>query len=376
MPANIFKKTGKVNELFSDERILYPEFIPERLPHRDPEIESMVFAFKPVASGKKPSNVVLLGPSGTGKTVCAKFVVNQLEEFTGRAKKIYVNCFEFNTRSSVLIKIVNALGVPLPRRGLAGDETFSRLLECLKKSNAVPIVVLDEVDQLLRNADGSGVLYDLLRMSEFQENRVGLIIISNDFSLAARLDPRVKSSLVEEKILFEPYTVKQLKDILNERAENAFFPGALEKESLDLAAAHAAKTGGDARIAIELLLKAGRLAEKENAETVSSLHVKKAMGRLSDTPAKKSVPFLGEMEKKILKLLLEGGEFSTGELHRLYSQKSGKKVSLRHFSSALSGLSSRGLIEAEKVVEGMKGKTRKISLKAGKETVQEALRGK
>ena len=38
------------------------------------------------------------------------------------------------------------------------------------------------------------------------------------------LDPRVKSSLSEEEVLFPPYNALQIQDILKKRSEKAFKP--------------------------------------------------------------------------------------------------------------------------------------------------------
>ena len=143
MPKNIFEKSAAENAVFRDEKFLYPEFVPERLLRREREIESIVFAFTPVLKGKKPQNVFLAGPTGCGKTAVSKFVLKELEEYTDRAKAIYINCFEFNSRHSVLSKIANFVGSPTPRRGVATDEIYSQFLSALKKSGFVPIIILD-----------------------------------------------------------------------------------------------------------------------------------------------------------------------------------------------------------------------------------------
>ena len=78
---NIFDSKSEYS-LFKDERFLYPEFVPERLPFRDEEISELVYCLKPATQGKKPTNVFVFGKPGTGKTVALKFVLNELEEFS------------------------------------------------------------------------------------------------------------------------------------------------------------------------------------------------------------------------------------------------------------------------------------------------------
>ena len=107
MPGNVFAKKIKAYEIFKDERFLYPEFVPERMPFREPEVDGLVFSLQPVLQGKKPQNVFVCGKTGTGKTATVKFVLNELQQYSDRAKGLYINCFQLNTRHSILTQISN-----------------------------------------------------------------------------------------------------------------------------------------------------------------------------------------------------------------------------------------------------------------------------
>ena len=372
MERNIFSRNAGIHEIFKNEKVLYPEFIPERLPHRDREIDSLVYSFNPVIKGGKPINVSVFGPVGVGKTVTVKYVLNQLEEFTDRAKHLYVNCFEFNTRHSVLSKITAFLGRAIPRRGMATDETYSMFLEALEKSDFTPIIILDEVDQLFEKGEGSKLLYDLLRVFEYQKARIGIVMLSNNMTMNFNLDERVRSSFTEEKIVFNPYTPQQLKDILIDRAEQAFQKNVLHKDVIPLLAAKAAKSGGDCRTAIEALLKAGRLEEKENSKTVSVDHLRESFDSIESSPAKKVLKHLSEPEKNLLKILAQSSkELSSGELYEKYNE-SNDPLTIRRLREFVTKLSTLNIINAE-LNEG-RGKTRLISLKLSKNIVLDELK--
>src|SRR5205823_5745445 len=76
-----------------------------------------------------------------------------------------------------------------------------------RSAGEVTIIVLDEVDKL----KGDEVLYNLSRInSDLERNKVSVIGISNDLKFTEFLDPRVKSSLGEESMIFAPYDAKQL----------------------------------------------------------------------------------------------------------------------------------------------------------------------
>lgn len=364
MERNIFEKKGQLHDIFKDERFLYPEFLPEKLPHRDSEIDSLVFALKPVLAGKKPENVFVTGKSGTGKTVTIKFVLNELHEYSDRAKSLYINCFEFNTRHAVLSAVTNFLGMAVPRRGIATDEVYSRLLSALNNIDFTPIIVLDEVDQLFSDNDASRLFYDVLRVVEHGKNSFGLIFVSNDSAFLSKLDLRVKSSLGQETIAFNPYTPQQLKDILHERCQYAFHSNVLENEVINVAAGHAAKSNGDARIAIDCLLKAGREAERENALKVSVGHLKKAFLMVDSAPLKKAISFLNETEKIVLKILAESGEneIISGKLYEKYCSVAQEPLTLRRFRDIVSDLEKQGLLKTEEIMHEVKGRTRKITI--------------
>ncbi len=369
MPENIFATRGKEHSIFKDERFLYPEFVPERLPHRDAEIDSLVFALKPVTEKKKPQNSIVLGKSGTGKTVVVKYVLKELEEFSDSARSLYLNCFEFNTRHGILTEISNFLGEPTPRRGIATDEAYTRLLNALKRAAFTPIIVLDEVDQLMYGNEASKLFYDLLRVVEHEKARFGLVLISNDFSLSARLDSRVKSSLGQQSILFEPYSPQQLKDILRERAQYAFNANAIDAEAINVAAGHAAKLGGDARIAIECLLRAGRLAEKENASKLMPEHLKRVFAEVDAAGLRKYLDELSEHEKQLLLLIPSNSSINSGELFKQYKKSLRNPLTERSFRSMLSRLESLSLINAPFTAKGVRGRTRKVSLIVPKEAL-------
>lgn len=370
MPQNIFAEINE-SSIFKDERFLYPEYVPKKLPFRDAQIAEIAHALKPALRGGKPQNLFICGKSGTGKTVTAKYVLRELEEYTSKAKGIYINCFEFNTRNAILNKICLSLGRAVPRRGIATDEVYAELLNALKRASVVPIVVLDEVDQLASNKTISSLLYDLLRIVEHQDAHIGIIMISNNTELLAMLDSRVRSSLLSREIVFEPYTPVQLKEILKERAKHAFFEHVLDNDVINVAAAHAAKHNGDARIAIESLLIAGRIAERENAKKVMLAHLRKAFEQIKPRALQKAAPFLDEHEKKILTILCDHAELFSGILYKLYCKQVQEPVTERSFRKKLNRLAELNLIEAKVVEKGIRGRTRAIKLAQPKDAIKE-----
>ncbi len=359
MQKNLFAKSNKENSVFLDERYLYPEYIPDSLTYREKEVDSLVYCFEPILKARKPMNVFVAGPTGVGKTVSLKFVLKQLEDYSDRAKSIYLNCFEFNSRSAILNAIANFVGAALPRRGLATDEIFSKMLESMKKCGFTPIVILDEVDQLLISESGSKLLYDLLRIVEYEKQRIGIAMISNDLSLTSKFDSRVKSSFAEQTVIFDSYSPQQLKAILKSRVDLAFVKDSVSSEVIGLASAHAAKMGGDARIAIESLLSAGRIAEKENSKEVTLEHMYKAFEFVDSASLLKGISHLSVDEKILLRIIAENKNVNSGKIYEIYSSKKGE-LKERRLRDVLVLLEKKNYISSEQKNLGNKGKTKEF----------------
>ena len=353
--ANIFE-SQKFDGVFKDERFLYPEFVPQALPFRDGEISELVFCLKPATQGKRPTNVFVFGKPGTGKTVSLKFVLNELEEFSDRAKCLYINCFEFSSKQAIIAKITNTLGYAVADRGVGFDEVFSRFVAVLKSTKVVPIIVFDEAEQLLKDEQRKSLLYDLSRLPEQHKLSIGLVFISNDNFFLSHLDDRVRSSLGASSVPFEQYSPAELKEILLQRAKFAFNDFVLDNDVIPLCAAHAAKLGGDARIAVDLLLKAGRLAQRAGSKKVSVKQVRDSF--MQEKPVKvEVVSNLSEQEKEILVYLEKNADKSidSGVIYSAFE----KKYAERTLRFAISSLEAKHLIKTEKLVKG-RGTTRLI----------------
>jgi len=151
----------------------------------------------------------------------------------------------------------------------------------------------------------------------------------------------------------------------------AFQPNALDAETVNVAAAHAAKLGGDARIAIECLLRAGREAEKENAEKVTMQHLRKIFSEVDSRALQKAADFLTPDEKLILSLVPANSPIASGDLFGKYGKASKKPLTQRRFRTLISGLEKKNLVNAETAMKEPRGRTRMISLAFPKTRLEE-----
>jgi cell division control protein 6 len=336
---------------------LLPDFSPDQPLHRESQLQEISLALKPAVKNLRPDNLFLCGSPGAGKTTCAKHVIKQLSDYRPRVNCVYINCWENNTKLAVLNEIGRSIEIGFPRRGLASDEVFNRIIEFSKKSKAVNIIFLDEFDQLVYKKE-DGVVYDLTRAGENHGLNLSVGLISNDSHLLEKLDPRIASSLSAKKVEFQRYSPQQLKDILRERAKLCFRNGSWNEEVIALAAGHAAKLGGDCRVALRTLWRAARIAENEG-DTIKETHVRKAFENEKGSPQPQS-----EVEEKILQELAKEKSqqgITTGQLYEALPNYSERTV-----RTHLDNLISRGAVEAREVdgkEAGGRGRTRVVKLK-------------
>jgi len=65
--------------IFENKDVLRTSYTPDQLPHRRDQINDMATILVGALRGETPSNILIYGKTGTGKTASAKFVSNELE---------------------------------------------------------------------------------------------------------------------------------------------------------------------------------------------------------------------------------------------------------------------------------------------------------
>ena len=380
---DVFDRFLSNANIFNDREVLRHDYIPEKLPHRDKQIQCLGGIVAPVLRNSPCSNVFIYGKTGTGKTAVTKYVLNKL---TSRAQQLktsvevcYVNCRLAGTEYRVLSSLCDALDVKVPFTGIAVGEVFDRFKKGLDKQRKIFIVVLDEIDALIKTR-GDTLLYELTRINEtIRHGRTSIIGISNDLRFKEFLDPRVLSSLSEEEIVFRPYDAAELQDILWRRAKIAFSDGALIGSAVALCAALAAAEHGDARRALDLLRVAGELSEREGSDSVTEKHVREAEKRVEHDRIVEVLENLPVHSKLVLCSVYLLGKTKmtytiTGDIYEIYSELCDQygisSLTQRRVSGLISELDMIGLLNARVVSMGRHGRTKKIRLGIGRTPVR------
>jgi len=372
----IFERVLSGGEVFRDRNLLRHDYMPATLPHREEQIKRLGSVLAPALTKDRVSNLFAYGKTGTGKTIVTKFVLDRLQRKArehGRALDTsYVNCRLSGTNYRVIADLCRALGREVPFTGLAVGELLDRFRNALQSRGSAFLVVLDEIDALVKRSEDDSLLYELTRINEkLTDGWIGLIGISNDLHFKDFLDPRVLSSLGEEEVVFKPYSSDELYDILNERAQLAFRSGVLDQGALHLCAALAAGEHGDARRALDLLRVAAEIAERSRELKVRENHVREAQQKVEHdrvTEALTSLPLHSRILLiSVMQLENTRKESSvTGDVYEVYRELcaagSVEPLTQRRVSGLLNELDIMGVLNARVVSFGRYGRTKKIRL--------------
>jgi cell division control protein 6 len=381
---DLFKRVLNA-KIFVKRDVLRPDYVPDDLPHREVQILKLAEIMAPALQNSRPSNIFIYGVPGTGKTAVTKYVLKKLDtEAKGKGLTLniaFVNCKHDDTNYRVLADLCEQVGERVPFTGLSASEVYRRFIKIANESRSSVFVVLDEVDSLVKKA-GDEVLYKLTRINnQLSQTRVSIIGITNDLKFTEYLDPRVRSSLGEEELVFPPYNALELEDILRRRSEGAFNRSVLGNEVLKLCAAIAAKEHGDARRALDLLRVAGELAERGGESKVTEEHVRRAQKEVEKDRVVEVVKTM-PLHSRILILSLhmiskknpKGG--TTGEVYEVYSEVSKtfgmEALTQRRVSDLINELDMLGIANAKVVSKGRYGRTKLVSLSISERNLKDA----
>ncbi len=376
-----FEKFLEKDPLFINKKALQGNYTPKNLPHREEQINQIAGVLAPALRMEKPSNIFIYGKTGTGKSLCVNYIADNLlvtaEKNKIPLKIIYINCKlkrVADTEYRLIAQLTREFGVDVPATGLPTEEVYKLFVKQLDKEKRLLLIILDEIDQLVHKT-GDEILYNLTRLNnELKNSEVTLIGISNDLLFVDNLDPRVKSSLSEEELVFPPYNAIQLQSILKQRAKLAFRKDVIEEGVIEKCAAYAARDHGDARRALELLRVAGEITERKNENKIIVQHIDGAEDKIERDRVLEQV----NTQPKQFKLTLysifnvctngnsNGNPIFTGDIYEIYKQScincGLKPLTQRRVSDIIAELDMLGMINAKVISKGRYGRTREIKL--------------
>ncbi|HEU4604908.1 MAG TPA: AAA family ATPase [Nitrososphaera sp.] len=280
--------------IFRDRSKLSPRYVPEELPHREAQMQQIVHVFSnaPKDPDKFPLTVLqAVGVAGIGKTSTvlrsSKTLEDQFAKSRVTLKTAYINLkLQGGNKFAIYRLLLERIAPELPAQGLSAEEMLRYLLRYLRENNQYALIIMDEIDYLIKTSKDTGIIYDLTRLNEFEPDKPcnvkGVIFIARSTEFYNRLDPAELSTLGRVPMEFRPYTIQQVSDILESRAGQAFTPKAIGSDVIDKVSSitTSQEVNGDVRYALDLLLYAGNLAESQGTGRVMLDHVRKVHGQI------------------------------------------------------------------------------------------------
>ncbi len=368
------------SKIFAEREVLSPHFVPHKLQFRDKEINNIERNIAPALKGEKGRNLFIYGKTGTGKTSCTRYVIEEVNKIPNTKAKIsYINCRIYNSRFRVLNKIISDHMPTYAKRGYGAVDLYEKLASWIEEDNKILVAVLDEIDVV---KDLDDLIYTLTRInSDIKAGGVSIIGISNKISFKDDLDPRSLSALYENELVFAPYNANELYAIIRDRAEKGFKPNTIDEEVLRFVAASSAREGGDARFSLTVLSKAGEIAEEDDSSKITVDTVQRALKIAENEVVYDLISTLPEHQKLLLYSLAvlsnSGGTYKkltdgvdtylfSGEVYNRYKSIAEgmhrECKSERWYRKYLSELQMQGLILSYESGKGIRGHTKLIKL--------------
>jgi len=344
---------------------------------RSKEISELSSHFAPMFKDGHPVHLSLLGKTGTGKTVTILYFLNMFKALCAKnkipVKYIHLDlsipkpCFRALNDLACLLNATKRY-----KRGISLDELMSRIEDKLKPFTGYFILFVDEIDHVRRDPD-SFLKFLIRRLPQSVRLKLVVIFTSNKLNWQENIDPRIKSFLKLNEILFDPYNALDLEKILSIRIGKALDKKMIERGVVKKISAISSRTHGDARKAVELLSKSAQIAERQGIGITLEL-VDKALQEIEQdkyVAMIKSAP--GQLKAVLYSVLSFSGTRPVNtsdsyDVYRLFCAKAKTRaLTQRAFSDLISELDIYGFIKTRIVSQGRYGRKKEITTSLPKE---------
>lgn len=344
--------------LFKDSGIFELDYVPDVFLYRDTQLKSIGYAIAPGIAGKRPQNIICVGPPGTGKTTTLTKIIGEAKEIPDSNLILAdINCRDKRTHYSVLAGIYEKItGIKLPLSGIALKRLHENIGETLAAKNKSLFVIMDDADFLLLRGIFHDVVNNTLRLYEEYPVKIGLCTVHS--VLCPPVDEI--SVFIPSIIKFPAYTWDEIFDILDRRVRIGLYPNVVEKGIIEKIT-DSTVPKGDIRFGIDLLRRSVINAERRFSRTVDFADVDAALAEASKDRLERYLKAFTDTETALLKAASEMGTSYAGELFNVFHTRTKKGYTTFH--KALNRLIEAKLVDTYIASRGKNGRKRIISVK-------------
>ncbi len=292
------------SKLFLNREKLLPSYIPQKMIHRREQLSHLTNIFEPLIEGEDADQAVIVGGHGSGKTLIANQVETQLAA-SAEMRDVELTCLHIfcrvdRTHGNIVRNIVSQVAPHLSLRGYSLEEMLYRAIRHMENLKKRILLVLDDADLLFKLNPETIYLFTRLYETLPHTRIVSPLFTIESMETLRESDSKIVSTLRRNLILLKDYSREQLRDILKDRVEEAFLPGAVPTETLNECVETTSNTNSDLSYAFAVLRRGGEIAESQEKMLVSPEHLRTAVGELPPSPLFNELDRLSLQEKLIL----------------------------------------------------------------------------
>ncbi|XP_053549444.1 LOW QUALITY PROTEIN: origin recognition complex subunit 1 [Bombina bombina] len=300
------RKPGNVLE---EARIrLHVSAVPESLPCREQEFQDIYNFVESKLLDATGGCMYISGVPGTGKTATVHEVIRSLERAVEEEELpsfhyIEINGMKLTDPHQAYVQILKLLTGQKATADHAATLLDKRFNTPAPKRETT-VLLVDELDLLWTRKQN--VMYNLFDWPTRKQAKLIVLAIANTMDLPERIMMnRVASRLGLTRMSFQPYTHKQLQQIITSRLNHV---KAFDDDAIQLVSRKVAALSGDARRCLDICRRATEICEFSSKEKEFSLvkmpHVIDALEEMFSSPYVLAIRSSSVLEQAFLKAVI------------------------------------------------------------------------
>nr|XP_033771887.1 origin recognition complex subunit 1 isoform X2 [Geotrypetes seraphini] len=287
---------------------LHVSAVPESLPCREQEFQDIYNYVESKLIDGTGGCMYISGVPGTGKTATVQEVIRSLQRTVDEDELpsfqfIEINGMKLTDPHQTYVQILKMLTGQKATADHAAALLEKRFCTPAPKREAT-VLLVDELDLLWTRKQN--VMYNLFEWPTHKQTKLIVLAIANTMDLPERIMMnRVASRLGLTRMSFQPYTYKQLQQIITSRLNRI---KAFEDDAIQLISRKVAALSGDARRCLDICRRATEIAEFSTRKTGSHLvgmaHVMEALEEMFSSPYINAIRHASVQEQLFLRAVL------------------------------------------------------------------------